>query len=74
MGDDLIAQPVLQRLAARLDVDVLLDRLMAAFRDIPGYRRFMDDEARILGLARWNIETAARWIADGRRLSEGDEA
>jgi hypothetical protein len=79
MADQDEGRAALRRITARMDVDELLARMEAGFRELPAYRRFvgagtsvgaLDDRGRVV--IRWNIELFLRWLADGRPPSEAD--
>ena len=52
---------------ARLDADGVARQMDLAFRQLPGYARFVDDDPAHRGhpAIRWNVALVLRWLTDG---------
>jgi PucR C-terminal helix-turn-helix domain/GGDEF-like domain len=51
----------------RLDADAVAREMDLAFRELPGYARFVDDDPTDRGhpAIRWNVALILRWLTDG---------
>jgi PucR C-terminal helix-turn-helix domain len=54
-------------LFSRLDADEIARQMDSAFRELPGYARFVADDLTDRGhpAIRWNVALVLRWLADG---------
>lgn len=57
----------MRAIIGRLDADEVARQMDLAFRELPGYARFVDEDRAHRGPAaiRWNVALGLRWLSDG---------